>query len=125
MIGSQLERQHGAHREAGHEQVIHLVAVLLGSRFHAGVPVAPAGIEQVVDIAAVSRQLHAIDAVARAVEPLAEQTHLGGSTGQAMNKQHTAAAAFKAELDVLDHSEAPVQRAECGKWRGRRMGTLQ
>ncbi len=48
-------------------------------------------------------QLHAVDGEASVAQPLADQTHLGGSAGQSMDEQDAATAAFEAELDILDH----------------------
>jgi hypothetical protein len=50
-----------------------------------------------------SGELHAVDAETGTVQTLADQTHLGGSAGQSVNKQDTGTAAFEAELDILNH----------------------
>src|SRR6185437_14827358 len=69
-----------------------------------GIPVAPAGGEQVIDTAAVPGQLHAVHAEAGPVQTLAEQAHFHRGAGEAVDQQHAAAATLEEEVGLLDHA---------------------
>ncbi len=103
MIRGELQRQQRAHRQAADEQMVDLAGQFVRGALDAGVPVAPAGGEQVFDIAAMAGQLHAVHRVAGVVEALAEQAHFHRRAGQAMDQQHAAAVTFEEKFGWLDH----------------------
>ena len=86
----------------------------VGGFFDAGVPVAPPRGEQVVHVAAMTRQLHAIDGETSAIQAFAEQAHFHRRARQPVNEQHAAAPTLEEKLGLLDHAVAPCM-AGCRK----------
>src|SRR5262249_34877181 len=97
------------------EEMVHFVAQGIGGLLDTGVPVVPAGRQQIVGVAAMARQLHAVHREAGVVQALAEQPHFHRRAGEAVDQEDAAAVAQKEKIGLADHAVTPA--GTCGKAR--------
>ena len=112
LLGGQTQGKQSSHGKSTDKKILNALAQEIGRHLHAGKPVFRVTRQQVVHVAAMPCELHAVDREAGLVEALAEYTHFVRRTGQAMYQQDAAGSTFEEKIGFLDHGP-PQRRNDC------------